>query len=271
MNTLQNLHTHSIFCDGADTPEELVLAALEKGFDAIGFSGHAYLPYSPSLARSGNRMADYIREVDRLKDVYRDRIRIYRGLEDDFYSEVDLSGYDYLIGSVHYLKLDGQVCGFDRSLAAVTAYVQDHFGGDGLQFAKTYFETVCHLPEKAQFDILGHFDILTKNNEAGKFIDTASPAYLSAGYEAIHALRGKIALFEVNTGAISRGYRTVPYPQMEFLKEFRACGYGAVITSDCHDKHFLDCHFTEAAQLLQAAGFASKWILTDDGFREVAL
>ena len=27
-------------------------------------------------------------------------------------------------------------------------------------------------------------------------------------------------LFEVNTGAIARGYRTIPYPQMEFLKEF---------------------------------------------------
>ena len=130
---------------------------------------------------------------------------------------------------------------------------------------------LCRLPEKGNFDILGHFDLITKNNETGQVIDATSKEYLNAGFEAIHALRGKIPLFEVNTGAVSRGYRTFPYPQMEFIKEFRNCGYGAVITSDCHDKRFLDSYFDEAAQLLAQAGFKTRWILTDGGFREVAL
>ncbi|MDP4119064.1 MAG: PHP domain-containing protein, partial [Bacillota bacterium] len=38
-----NFHTHTVFCDGNDTVEELVRAAEEKGFDALGFSGHSYL------------------------------------------------------------------------------------------------------------------------------------------------------------------------------------------------------------------------------------
>ena len=80
-----------------------------------------------------------------------------------------------------------------------------------------------------------------------------------------------VPLFEINTGAISRGYRTSPYPQMEFLKEFHRCGFGVVITSDCHDKHFIDCFYPEAEQLLAQAGFTSKWILTDNGFKEVEL
>ena len=75
----------------------------------------------------------------------------------------------------------------------------------------------------------------------------------------------------MNTGAISRGYRTAPYPQMEFLKEFKRLGFGAVLTSDCHNKDFLDCAFDDAAALLAQAGFDSKWILTEDGFREVSL
>ena len=91
------------------------------------------------------------------------------------------------------------------------------------------------------------------------------------GYEAIHALKGNIPLFEVNTGAISRGYRSIPYPQIEFLKEFKECGFGAVITSDCHDKNFLDCQFNEARELLISAGFKSIFILTKDGFKEVAI
>ena len=140
-----------------------------------------------------------------------------------------------------------------------------------MAFAKKYFETVTELPQRTNADIIGHFDIFTKNNEKGRFIDTSAQEYLVAGYEAIHALKGKIPLFEVNTGAISRGYRTSPYPQMEFLKEFNRCGFGAVITSDCHDKNFIDCFYDEAEQMLKAAGFRSKWILTEKGFTEVGL
>ena len=33
----QNLHTHSIFCDGKDTIEEMTLEAISKGFDILGF------------------------------------------------------------------------------------------------------------------------------------------------------------------------------------------------------------------------------------------
>ena len=44
MNTLQNLHQHSIFCDGKNTPEEVVQEAIAKGFGAIGFSSHCYMP-----------------------------------------------------------------------------------------------------------------------------------------------------------------------------------------------------------------------------------
>ena len=46
MNTLQNLHQHCTFCDGKDTPEEMIAYAIEKGFDSIGFSSHSYNPYS---------------------------------------------------------------------------------------------------------------------------------------------------------------------------------------------------------------------------------
>ena len=113
--------------------------------------------------------------------------------------------------------------------------------------------------------------MLTKNNEQGRFLDTASKAYLDLGMEAIHALKGKIPFFEVNTGAISRGYRTAPYPQMEFLKEFRSCGFGVVLTSDCHNRDHIDCFYEEAEAMIREAGFRTYWILTEKGFRETEL
>lgn len=271
VETLQNLHTHSTFCDGADTPEEIVLAAMEKGFDSVGFSGHSYMPHSQIFRKQGDQTEAYKKEISRLKKAYKDMLGIYCGLEVDLYSDVNLTGYDYLIGSVHYLKFGEYVHSFDGNLDATKAYISEHFGGDGLKYAKAYFETLCLLPQKGQIDILGHFDLIAKNNERGHFIDTASREYLNTGFAAIHALKGRIPLFEVNTGALARGYRTAPYPQIEFLKEFLACGFGVVITSDCHDKRFLDCHFKEAAQLLKSVGFTTKWILTESGFQEVVL
>ena len=104
-NYLQNLHTHTSYCDGIDTSEQMVIAAIEKGFDSIGFSGHSYMYYAEDHSMSLQRTEEYKKEIARLKKKYRDKIDIFCGLEFDMYSAIDLSGYDYLIGSVHYLKM----------------------------------------------------------------------------------------------------------------------------------------------------------------------
>ena len=268
----QNLHIHTTYGDGKNIPEELVLEAINRVFSSIGFSEHSYMHFTDF--ESQLRIADmpiYINEINMLKKKYQDIIDIFCGLEYELFSEVPTNGLDYIIGSVHYLKFGNEILGFDTKLAAVENYINSNFGGDGLAFAKKYFETVATLPEHGDFDIIGHFDLAAKNNEKGNFFDIYSKEYLNAGFEAIHALKGKIPLFEVNTGAIARGYRSTPYPQPEFLKEFKECGFGAVITSDCHNKDFLDCHFKEARELLISNGFKSIWILTNNGFKEVGL
>ncbi len=268
----QNLHTHTVYADGKDTPEEMILTAIEKGFSSIGFSEHAFLPYSRlSDGMSSEKTERYKREIHMLKEKYRGVLDIFCGLEYDFYSDTDTGGLDYLIGSVHYLDCGGKILTFDTNLSQTLTYIQEHFGGDSLRFAEKYFETLCRFPEKKQTDIIGHFDLITKNNETGHFLDTDNKAYLDMGFEAIHALKGKIPFFEVNTGAIARGYRTAPYPQMAFLKEFARCGFGAVITSDCHNRTHLDLGFEESRALLAQAGFRTRWLLTDKGFEEIPL
>lgn len=268
----QNLHTHTTYVDGKDTPEQMLLAAIGQGFDSIGFSEHSHLPYSVYTSRfTPERMACYREEIRALKQKYAGVIDVFCGLEYDSFSDFDTAPYDYVIGSVHYLDCTTDVKTFDVGLGDTLAYIEQYFAGDAFAFAKKYYETLARLPERGKFDIIGHFDLLTKNNEKGKFLDTASKAYLDLGFEAIHALKGKIPLFEVNTGAIARGYRTSPYPQMEFLRELKECGFGAVISSDCHDKNLLNVYFEEAGELLAAAGFTSRWILTDNGFREVGI
>jgi len=267
----QNLHTHTIYCDGINTPEEMVEAAIEKGFDSIGFSGHSYMPYADWVPQ--DRTVEYKEHINRLKKQYADRIKIYLGLEVDMYSGpvTDLTGFDYLIGAVHELKCGKSFYSIDASAPGVRQVVEQQFDGNGVAFAKAYYETLASLPQYGSFDIVAHFDLITKYRNAVSLFDEKSKEYRDYAFEAARALAGKIPLFEVNTGAIARGYRTTPYPAPFIIKELRQLGFGAVITSDCHDRTKLDTHFDEAAQLLRSCGFKERFVLVDEGFIPVPL
>ena len=56
--------------------------------------------------------------------------------------------------------------------------------------------------------------MLTKFNEREKIFDTECKAYKNIALEALHTLIKKVNVFEVNTGAMARGFRTTPYPEI---------------------------------------------------------
>ena len=266
----QNLHVHSTFCDGRDTPEELVKEAIDRGFDSLGFSIHSRVPYS-KMKITDEAIASYKKEIKRLKSEYKDRLNIFLGIEHDFYSNSALDGFEYTLGAVHYLETKNGIRGFDISLDGTINYVNENFDGDGMAFAKRYYETVARMPELYPFDVIAHIDICAKNNEKAGFFDEDSKEYLGYAFDAIDALRGRIPFFEVNTGAVARGYRTTHYPKREILVRLREAGFGATISSDCHNKAFLDFEFEEARELLISAGFRSRFVLTESGFTEVEI
>ncbi len=262
----QNLHTHTCYCDGKNTPEEVIQAARKQGFDSIGFSGHSYTSYEGEYCMQPDQTIAYCEHIRRLQAEWGEEFPIFCGLEFDMYSDTPQEGYDYLIGSVHYIKKDGQIWGFDRSQQEVAELIHTVFGGDGMAYAVSYYETLAQLPEYGKFDIIGHPDIICKHSDAVEFFDETDPTYRHAVTEALEALRGKIPLFEVNTGAISRGYRKTPYPSPYLLDELKRLGFGAVVSSDCHDCRYLDQSFPDAFELLKAHGFREIYSLTKNGF-----
>lgn len=270
MKYKQNLHIHSTFCDGADTPEEMVNEAIAQGFDSIGFSGHSWMPFSPNPNRSMSpqEAEEYKKEVTRLKGVYADKIKVFLGLEVEMHSipHIDMSGYDYLIGSAHYFDFDGQKVGFDRGVDEVKRIIDTYFDGDGLRFAKAYYKLLAELPDKGDFQIVGHFDLAAKLIEKADLFDEDCKEYRFAAIEAAEALAGKIPFFEVNTGAMARGHRTSPYPRPFIVKELKRLGFGAMISSDCHDKKNLSCGYGLAAEILKDCGYKEIYVLTEDGF-----
>ncbi len=229
-NAKQNLHVHSVYCDGKDTPEEMIEAAIAAGFGSLGFSIHSYMSCSKSGFLSLEKNEKYNIEIERLKEKYKGVFPIFRGVEQDIFADYPTDGYDYAIGSVHYLHTsEGLVC-FDVGLDATLNYVNKYFAGDGMKFAKAYYEAMASAPDHARFDVLGHFDLITKHNETHPFIDTDAKEYKNYFAEAIDALCGRVSLFELNTGAIARGYRTTPYPSPEITKLLREKGFGVTIS-----------------------------------------
>ena len=77
----QNLHVHSVYCDGKDTPEEMIAAAMAAGLDSLGFSIHSYMSCSKSGFLSLEKNEKYNVEIERLKEKYKGVFPIFRGVE----------------------------------------------------------------------------------------------------------------------------------------------------------------------------------------------
>ena len=127
------------------------------------------------------------------------------------------------------------------------------------------------LPERTGCDWIGHFDLVTKFNERAPAFDEESPRYLRRALEVMEHLVRSGTAFEVNTGAMARGYRTAPYPGRKLLCALREFGGEIILNSDSHHTSHL-CHgFPEAAELVRAAGFTHINLWTRDGLRPVGL
>ena len=266
----QNLHTHTTFCDGKNSPEEMVLAALEQGMDSLGFSGHSSLG-EECWVMGEEDVPQYRQEVLRLQKAYAGRLEIFLGLEQDLLSPAPEGQWDYLIGSVHMLERAGERLSVDESPETFRRGVEEWFGGDPLAFAEEYYRQVGTVAEKTGCRIVGHFDLVCKFNEGNRLFDTGASRYRTVALEALERLRERDVILEINTGAMSRGYRSAPYPEKWILSAAREMGLPICLTSDAHSREHLMYAFAEAARLARSCGYRECVYLTRTGFAPGAL
>jgi len=247
-----NFHTHTVWCDGADSPEAMITAAMDKGFDVLGFSSHSSYPDDEACTVPADRLAAYFDEVRSLARKYKGRIAVMCGVEADYIpgsTDPDRKRYapfspDYIIGSVHYVVApDGARVPVDHSPGLLADGVAAHFGGDVEAFLKAYFAQEREMAARFDFDVVGHPDLCRKFNARNPYFDESSPWYqreLALTADAI-AASGKIV--EVNTGAISRGWLDDAYPSGPFRAMLRERGVKFILSSDSHAAASLDCAF----------------------------
>jgi len=264
----QNLHTHSTFDDGQNTMEEMVRAAISAGLHSLGFSVHTPAPDGCAWewAIAKERLPAYAQEARRLREAYRGRISVYHGAEWEMLSSIPPDGFDYVIGSIHHIVRGGEAYSVDASAYVTADCLARAFGGDADAAVEAYFAQYADLAQIEKVDIVGHFDLPTKFDEQRRFYDPDSPRFHAAALSAMDALNAAGKIFEINTGAIARGYRTAPYPSRALLLALKARGGRVAISADAHCAADVAFGFAEAEALARACGFTETWVFDGSGF-----
>jgi histidinol-phosphatase (PHP family) len=240
----------------------MVLSAIEKGFNSIGFSGHGYTPFEEFCIQDTQ---GYIAEVKRLKEKYKDKIQIYLGVEEEMFHFVNREDYDYIIGSSHYFGVGEQKISIDYSYDLLHSTLK-YYGGDPLALAEDYYKKFCEYILNRKPDIVGHFDLITKFDEKNAPLFFGNQKYYDLAEKYLLKAIQSQCIFEVNTGAIARGYRTTPYPDQRLLSVLKKQGAKVVLSSDSHNASTIDCGLKEARLLLKDVGFDCVYALYDGKF-----
>lgn len=267
----QNLHTHSTYCDGKDSLEEMISFAIEKNFQSIGFSSHCYsgLSFDDCGIKTKDKYYEYLNELTELKTKYQGKIEIFKGVElesitsDALFPAKD-KALDYAIGSVHWFYLDNRCWAIDYK-PEIFQEAENAFGGKR-RLLESYYEEISKFASSSDYDILGHIDLVTKFSERMNWDFESYSWYRDAAISALECAIKHDKFIEVNTGAISRGYRTSPYPAPFLLKRIKELNGKVILTSDCHNKNNLECFFKESLDLLASYNITQLYFLTKDGF-----
>lgn len=245
---LPDYHIHTTLCKHAEgAMDEYVERALQIGLREMGFSDHMPIMPEPQFCMDYSDLPVYLERVHDLQERYRGRIEIRLGCEmdmvpgreDEIRDIISKSGFDYVIGSLHYL--DGWP--FDQEKH------KDVFEKNDLgAIYDLFFETIIRAARTGLYDIAGHIDNIKR---MGYRLSGDMTAY----YEKTAAVLREMDLaFEVNTSGFDTAAEE-QYPSLEFLRILNRHGVPATMGSDSHRPEHVGRHFERAYGVLREAGY----------------
>ncbi len=275
MTLKTNYHTHTTFCDGKCSAEEMVLSAIDRNFSALGFSSHSMFPHASDWHMPGKDHQKYFDTIRALQKKYSDKIKIYCGLEADYIPGLSCDfdwqfgrfNPDYLIGSVHYLTGERGFFTVDESAQGVRSGLDRVFAGNGKKAVCEYFSRQREMLRTQKFLILGHADLVRIRNAELRFFDEGESWYKKEIKATAKAAASAGVIVEINTGGIARRNIDDVYPSAEFLDYLHQADVPVTFSSDAHAADTLDAAFDRAELAAVRAGYTETAYFEDGRIR----
>lgn len=226
-----NFHTHTQRCLHAyGTERDYVSTAVSMGLDILGFSDHAPFPDKDyGLRMKFEELTEYLDQIDLLSEEYKDRIKLYKGLEIEYHPQYT----DYYKQLLNEYKLDYLALG-EHTYTLADGTMKNIFFAEKTEDYVDYAKNIAAAVETGLFAFIAHPDIMFINDFAwDSNCDKACNIILSA------AEKYDIPL-EFNANGIRRGTRDypdgmrLPYPHDNFWKQLRKSSQKVLIGADCH-------------------------------------
>jgi histidinol-phosphatase (PHP family) len=224
--------------------------ATERGIAELGVAEHIYRFAAAMEIWQHPFWREYARDdLDEYCGFVREETDLRLGIEMDFVpgredriaSQLDGRDWDFVVGSVHFLR--------DHSLDTEDYSVWGA-GESAEKIWRRYFDTVAESARSGLYDIIGHPDLVKVWGRTAPRPDGDLRRY----YEpAVEAFADTGVAVEVSTA----GWRKPvgeQYPSVPFLEMLLDAGCPLALSSDAHEPDQLGYEYERAVELLQSLG-----------------
>jgi histidinol-phosphatase (PHP family) len=239
--------------DRAFTPENAARyreVAAERGVEELGVSEHVYRFHQTlSVWQHPFWRERAVDDIDVYTDFVRDQTDLKLGIEADFVpgredkmaNLLDKYRWDYVVGSIHFLR--------DEALD-VRGDFDIWKSNDPEKVWKRYFETLGEAARSGLFDILAHPDLV-------KVWGSEAPqpsGDLRRFYElAMEGIEESNIAIEVSTAGLRKPVGEI-YPSRPFLEMCLEVGCPVALSSDAHTSDQLAYRYDDALEYLDSVG-----------------
>lgn len=257
-----DLHTHTKYSHGADTPADMFAAARAKGITLYGFSEHSPRPHSYNYTHEyrehlTKHFPVYVREVQELQEQYPDNILLgmemdWMDSERDFIqNSITAYNFDYLIGSVHFL----QTWGYDDDPGDWEKLQKEEYSPR----YEEYFLTLARMARSGLFQIAAHPDLI-KIFSVDVFnrwlADPTSADYIR---DALRAIKDNGMAMEVSTAGLRKPCKEC-YPGPIIMRMAADMGVPISLGSDAHNVNHTCFSFDFLEDYVKSFGYSeSLW------------
>ena len=223
-----NFHTHTERCRHAEgSDEDYVLKALEAGLVELGFSDHSPWPYHPLDSRNIRMdislMPDYVHHINALRRQYANRIKIYLGIEAEYYEGRE----DQLRAMIKEYDLDYVVFGNHFHLFETAGRYYGHYADTEHLFRDYESDTIKAL-ESGLYDCFAHPDLFCRS------LKEWSPEASAMSRRILQKAKDLNIPVEYNLGGVRNIVNGMSYPYPKFWELAAEIGGPVIIGVDAH-------------------------------------